>query len=309
MIEKKNSKIQSTRLDRQQREYDLQESKQQLDIRDRKINVLNRKIENLEEQLREKSTQIALTRAKLSAVTTTAAAVSVPQQTSVTTTTLVSNLETTIAEKERAIEKLREQKHTLEIEHQEELDQVQRILQETRTKLEQKEKDYYEGQNQIIELREQLNNGKSLLQRREAHIQTLEQQLTQVKSTTTTTSKSDFPERAKLENENRTLQDRLSCFELERNEMQREIEWMQQELEQPKVSPPLTNNPSELPEADESFLLKKQQRIEELEHAVRESLQITTEREYAMTQQKRKMENLEKQVRLLLSLSLSLFHR
>ena len=79
-------------------------------------------------------------------MTTTAAAVSVPQQTSVTTTTLVSNLETTIGEKERAIEKLREQKHTLEIEHQEELDQVQRILQETRTKLEQKEKDYYEGQ-------------------------------------------------------------------------------------------------------------------------------------------------------------------
>ena len=122
-------------------------------------------------------------------------------------------------------------------------------------------------------------------------------------------TKSDFPERAKLENENRTLQDRLSCFELERNEMQREIEWMQQELEQPKVSPPLPAGPTDSAEHDESFLLKKQQRIEELEHAVRESLQITTEREYAMTQQKRKMENLEKQVSRRVIELLSIFDR
>lgn len=150
IIEKKNSKIQSTRLDRQQREYDLQETKQQLDIRDRKINVLNRKIENLEEQIREKSTQIALTRAKLTAVTTTASTINVQQQTSLTTNTLVSNLETTIAEKERLIEKLREQKHTSDIEHQEEIEQLQKTLNETRLKLEQKEKDYYEGQVNLI---------------------------------------------------------------------------------------------------------------------------------------------------------------
>ena len=146
IIEKKNSKIQSTRVDRQQREYDLQESKQQLDIRDRKINILNRKIENLEEQIREKSTQIALTRAKLTAVTTTASTINIPQPTSLTTNTLVSNLETTIGEKERLIEKLREQKHTSDIEHQEEMEQLQKTLNETRLKLEQKEKDYYEGQ-------------------------------------------------------------------------------------------------------------------------------------------------------------------
>lgn len=154
IIEKKNAKIQSTRLDRQQREYDLQETKQQLDIRDRKINVLNRKIENLEEQIREKSNQIALTRAKLSAVTTTASSVNVQPQSSVTTSTLVSNLETTIAEKERLIEKLREQKHTSDLEHQEDIEQLQKTLQETRLKLEQKEKDYYEGQVRLIFLLE-----------------------------------------------------------------------------------------------------------------------------------------------------------
>ncbi|CAF1660056.1 unnamed protein product, partial [Adineta ricciae] len=146
IIEKKNSKIQSTRVDRQQREYDLQESKQQLDIRDRKINVLNRKIENLEEQIRDKSNQIAAARAKLTAVTTTAASVNIPQQTSVSNNTLVSNLEATVADKERLIEKLREQRHTFDIEHQEEIEQLQKTLNETRLKLEQKEKDYYEGQ-------------------------------------------------------------------------------------------------------------------------------------------------------------------
>ena len=124
----------------------MQESKQQLDIRDRKINVLNRKVENLEEQLRDKSTQIALTRAKLSAVTTTAATVNIQQQSTLTTGTLVSSLEASVAEKERFIEKLREQKHGLEIEHQEELEQLQKTLNEARAKLEQKEKDYYEGQ-------------------------------------------------------------------------------------------------------------------------------------------------------------------
>lgn len=124
----------------------MQEAKQQLDIRDRKINVLNRKIENLEEQLREKSNQIALTRAKLTAVTSTTTSVPVQQPTTLTTSALVSNLESSIAEKERLIEKLREQKHGLELEHQDEIDQLQKTLNETRSKLEQKEKDYHEGQ-------------------------------------------------------------------------------------------------------------------------------------------------------------------
>lgn len=80
--------------------------------------------------------------------------------------------------------------------------------------------------------------------------------------------------------------------------MKREIEWMQQELEQQKFSPSTsTNETNEQEQQFELSLNKKQQRIEELEQAVRESLQITTEREYAMTQQKRKVENLDKQVR------------
>ena len=79
--------------------------------------------------------------------------------------------------------------------------------------------------------------------------------------------------------------------------MKREIEWMQQELEQQKNLPNLSTNESlEQEQQYEIALNKKQQRIEELEEVVRESLQITTEREYAMTQQKRKVENLEKQV-------------
>ena len=79
--------------------------------------------------------------------------------------------------------------------------------------------------------------------------------------------------------------------------MKREIEWMQQELEQQKTPPISTTNESiEQEQQFELLINKKQQRIEELEQAVRESLQITTEREYAMTQQKRKVENLEKQV-------------
>ena len=101
---------------------------------------------------------------------------------------------------------------------------------------------------------------------------------------------------SKIEYENRTLQDRLSSSELERIEMKKEIEWMQEEIDQQKnSSSAISNN-----EQDEEYQLnlnKKQQRIEELEQAVRESLQITTEREYAMTQQKKKIETLDKQVR------------
>jgi len=109
--------------------------------------------------------------------------------------------------------------------------------------------------------------------------------------------KTDTSDTAKLEYENRTLQDHLSSYELERTEMKREIEWMQHELEQQKPSLLISTNESiEQEQQYELILNKKQQRIEELEQAVRESLQITTEREYAMTQQKRKIENLEKQV-------------
>jgi len=288
IIEKKNSKIQSIRLDRQQREFDLQEAKQQMDIRDRKINVLNRKIENLEEQIRDKSNQIAQTRAKLSAATSTGPTTTIQQQTTLTTNTLVSNLESTINEKERLIEKLREQKHSAEIEHQEEIEQLQKTIQETRIKLEQKEKDYYEGQNQIIELREQLNNSKSIFQRRENQIQNLEQQIEQLKKNSTESN--DF----------RLFQDRFKCVELERDELKREIEWLQNEFEQQQKSTAILTTTNETNEQEEQFELilnKKQQRVEELEHAVRESLQITTEREFAMSQQKRKIENLEKQMK------------
>lgn len=76
--------------------------------------------------------------------------------------------------------------------------------------------------------------------------------------------------------------------------MKHEIEWMQSELEQQKPSP---SDSTEQDQQWEIIIKKKQQRIEELEHAVRESLQITTEREYAMTQLKRKIDNFEKQVR------------
>lgn len=141
-------------------------------------------------------------------------------------------------------------------------------------------------------MNEQINNAKSILQRRESHIQTLEQQIINLKQ-----MKTDSVDTTKLEYENRTLQDRLSSYELERTEMKREIEWMQQELEQQKTSSLTTTNEStEQEQQYELALSKKQKRVEELEQAVRESLQITTEREYAMTQQKRKVENLEKQV-------------
>ncbi|CAF3979227.1 unnamed protein product, partial [Rotaria sp. Silwood1] len=86
--------------------------------------------------------------------------------------------------------------------------------------------------NHIIELNEQINNAKSLLQRREIHIQTLEQQIINLKQI-----KIDSSDTTKLEYENRSLQDRLSSYELERTEMKREIEWMQQEFEQQKNLP------------------------------------------------------------------------
>lgn len=110
-------------------------------------------------------------------------------------------------------------------------------------------------------------------------------------------TKTDSVDTTKLEYENRLLQDRLSSYDLERAEMKREIEWMQQELEQQKASSiaPTTDS-TDHEQQLEIALNKKQQRIEELEQAVRESLQITTEREYAMAQQKRKIESLEKQV-------------
>lgn len=141
-------------------------------------------------------------------------------------------------------------------------------------------------------MNEQINNAKSILQRRETHIQTLEQQIINLKQV-----KIESGDVTKLEYENRVLQDRLSSNELERTEMKREIEWMQQELEQQKTfQNPTTNESMEQEQQFELAINRKQQRIEELEEAVRESLQITTEREYAMTQQKRKVENLEKQV-------------
>jgi len=104
----------------------------------------------------------------------------------------------------------------------------------------------------------------------------------------------DSSEPNKFEIENRSLQERISSLEFERDEMRKEIHYLQDNLEQQKNSN--LDQTNQTNEFNNELLNKKQHRIDELEQAVRESLQITTEREFAMTQLKKKIETLEKQV-------------
>ena len=327
LIDKKNAQLQAVQLEKHQRDSDNAELRDQMDIKERKASVLVRKIDNIEEQLRDKEMQINTLRAKLNAAntnsnTSTSTSTSSGSSSSSTAAAAAANasssvvqaLEQALEQKERIIEKLtkdslnrltapsqQQQQHeaaaaaaavwaSREKELLEQIETLQLSVKELGERVECKLKEVHECQNESYYLKDELESLKTLLMRKDSHVNSLECSLTQ---------KNDEIElmEEKLERLGKQLQQQ----QLEQHELVEQLEQRQQQLlaqlEQLQQQSSTTatvnkSNSSELLELDAlrsecSSLAKEVQSKEQLVQRLSGELTALKEFVYDFEEQKR----------------------
>lgn len=125
LIEKKTQAAIATTTDKNKLTTELQELRDHIDIKDKKINVLTRKIDNLNDLINEKNNQLEALKMKLNAI----------QEHQSTSEGQVLSLEDAIADKDKQIIQLKEQRDRAESELREERDVHEKELTEYRMKL------------------------------------------------------------------------------------------------------------------------------------------------------------------------------
>lgn len=315
IIEKKSQQIQTFQLEKHQKDSDLCELRDQIDIKERKLNVLYRKIDNLEEQIKDKEMQINTLRSKFNS--------------GLSTNTYHSNeihsLEQLIEDKEKQIEKLNQAKSTLK----EQFDELLISNQELKSNLEKKDKEINDSHNEILDLKDENNILKTQLCHRDSHISSLESSLTQkneeiekmedylnqqrVKSqqqqqsnnSTETTKKQIAQLNKELQQKDiqlietfkelNLLKDLVTKLESEKEEMINRLEDQQKAYDDLQSNLNLKIENKSIENHSNTDYIN---RINELEDAVRQSVDITAQRELFLARQTNKMEKLEQENRV-----------
>ncbi|KAK3608086.1 hypothetical protein CHS0354_004740 [Potamilus streckersoni] len=152
-IEKKGRLSQTMQQEKRRQEAEVAELKDQMDIKDRKITILQRKVENLEDLLKEKEEQLINLPSKLLPISTNSYESS--------SDSAISSMEESLYEKERLIERLKDQREQQEREHQDECDQLLKTNQDLKARLDSLQIEVTDKQTELCELREELAELKS----------------------------------------------------------------------------------------------------------------------------------------------------
>ncbi|KAK7496212.1 hypothetical protein BaRGS_00012622, partial [Batillaria attramentaria] len=275
-IERKNKESQNVASEKRRLESEVHELKDQIDTKDRKITVLQRKVETQEDLMKEKEEQLAAAKSRLTFTDSTDSA--------------VSSLEESITEKDRQIERLREMREQADKDHQEELDLYIKTNQDLKTQMENKEMVSAEVQTD------------------EVPAETLPALKAEPASSSETTAadKGDSEGTTEDLTTMEGLQKKVAELELDRKEKESQIAEMQDVIKEyrQKVGTLKRNQQTEkkknaqlLEEArkrEDTFtddasqlstvIQQKNERIEELEEALRESVRITAQREMDMAE-------------------------
>lgn len=162
-IDKNDQKSQSLQSEKRRIESEISELREQIETKDRKLTLLQRKIEALEEDLKEKDATIAQLKAS--------------QTHMEDTTSAIATLEETITEKEKQIERLKEQRDRAESEHQEECDLYMKRNHDLKAEVDRLHLDVTDRQTELCELREEVTEAGSEKFKLESRIKLLEQEV------------------------------------------------------------------------------------------------------------------------------------
>lgn len=335
-IERKNKQTQMAQKEKKKFECELTDLRDHLDIKERKVNVLQRKIQTLEDELTDKETQLKNAQSRLATITMDS------------TDSALSSMEESLSDKERLIDRLRDQRERLERELTEENNCLREQNQLYIKQVDSLNLEITDKQTQLCELREEsaeLHSQKlmsdSMINQlkmemtdnsKETEIEKLKEELEKLKEDLSEANSAadslntknlqdiDFykEEAEKAQAEIESLQRQLKAIENEKNNKDSTIKELQDHVKEyrQKMGTLKRNQQTEkkknaqmLEEARKrevlmdgdasqlkSIMRQRDDRVEELEEALRESVKITAEREMVMAEQETKIQQTEMKV-------------
>uniref|UniRef100_A0AAQ4NT80 FIP-RBD domain-containing protein n=1 Tax=Gasterosteus aculeatus aculeatus TaxID=481459 RepID=A0AAQ4NT80_GASAC len=347
-LNKKSKQIQEVSEEKGTLKGEIHDLKDMLEVKERKVNVLQKKIENLQEQLRDKEKQMSSLKERVKSL----------QADTSNTDTALTTLEESLAEKERIIERLKEQRDRDDREKTEEIDSNKKELKELKEKLSLLQGDLSDRETSLLDLKEHASSLASSGLKKDSKLKSMEiafeqkreeclkveNQLKRAQNAALEAqANTELPERiknlqqevarhkedsGKAQAEVDRLLEILREMENEKNDKDKKInELERQTKDQSKKVASLKHkeqiekkhkeqveknrnarlvdearkredNMSESSHLD--TLRQKSERIEELEEALRESVQITAEREMVLAQEEAARSLQEKQMEELL---------
>ncbi|KAM8740051.1 ELKS/Rab6-interacting/CAST family member 1-like isoform 7-T7 [Acanthopagrus schlegelii] len=223
LLSKKSQQISELTEEKSTQQGEISDLKDMLDVKERKVNVLQKKIENLQDQLRDKEKQLGGLKDRVKSLQTDTS----------NTDTALGTLEEALAEKERIIERLKEQREREDREKGEEIDSSKKELKELREKVSQLQADLADRETSVLDLKEKASSLASSALKRDNRLKSLEISLEQKKE-----------ECVKLDNQlkkaqsaaadsqaNTELSERISCLEQEVAQHKEEAGKAQSEVE------------------------------------------------------------------------------
>uniref|UniRef100_A0A8C9YD22 ELKS/RAB6-interacting/CAST family member 1a n=1 Tax=Sander lucioperca TaxID=283035 RepID=A0A8C9YD22_SANLU len=143
-LNKKSKQIQEISEEKGTLNGEIHDLKDMLEVKERKVNVLQKKIENLQEQLRDKEKQMSSLKERVKSL----------QADTSNTDTALTTLEESLAEKERIIERLKEQRDRDDREKTEEIESNKKELKELKERLSLLQGDLSDRETSLLDLKE-----------------------------------------------------------------------------------------------------------------------------------------------------------
>ncbi|XP_042367579.1 ELKS/Rab6-interacting/CAST family member 1-like isoform X3 [Plectropomus leopardus] len=223
LLAKKSQQISELTEEKSTQSGEISDLKDMLDVKERKVNVLQKKIENLQDQLRDKEKQLGGLKDRVKSLQTDTS----------NTDTALGTLEEALAEKERIIERLKEQREREEKEKGDEMESSKKELKELREKVTHLQADLADRETAVLDLKEKASSLASSTLKKDNRLKSLEISLEQKKE-----------ECVKLENQlkkaqsaaadsqaSTELSERISCLEQEVTQHKEDAGKAQSEVE------------------------------------------------------------------------------
>ncbi|XP_036004856.1 ELKS/Rab6-interacting/CAST family member 1 [Fundulus heteroclitus] len=169
LLSKKSQQMSELTEEKSTQQGEITDLKDMLDVKERKVNVLQKKIENLQDQLRDKEKQLSGLKDRVKSLQTDTS----------NTDTALGTLEEALAEKERIIERLKEQREKEEREKGDEMESTRKELKELREKVSQLQAELADRETSVLDLKEKASSLASSTLKKENRLKSLEIHLEQ----------------------------------------------------------------------------------------------------------------------------------
>ncbi|XP_078272937.1 ELKS/Rab6-interacting/CAST family member 1-like isoform X1 [Rhinoraja longicauda] len=171
MLNKKSKQMQEMVEEKGTLAGEVHDIKDMMEVKERKVVVLQKKIENLQEQLRDKERQMNSLKERVRSL----------QTDTTNTDTALTTLEEALGEKERIIERLKDQRDRDEREKQEEMDSYKKELKEIKERVIGLQGDLSEKESVLLDLKDHASSLASSGLKKDSKLKTLEMALEQKK--------------------------------------------------------------------------------------------------------------------------------